>query len=146
LRQFVGCSRLVWNAILSENLFRYEQGDPLPIGRKRFCARLLHLKTLHPFLKDVHWQPLQQTLNDLVKAYERAFDPKLAAEPPTFKKKQNAQAIRFPQGFRIENKRVYLPKIRWVAFHCSKRNMKRKLAVKIKNVTMKVDAGLWSRV
>jgi transposase len=39
LRQFVGCSRLVWNAILSENELRYAAGDPLPIGRKSFCAR-----------------------------------------------------------------------------------------------------------
>jgi hypothetical protein len=36
---------------------------------------LLDLKVKYPFLKDAHSQPLQQTLNDLVKAYERAFGP-----------------------------------------------------------------------
>jgi putative transposase len=119
------------------------EGDPLPIGRKSFCARLLDLKAKHAFLKDAHSQPLQQTLNDLLKAYERAFDPKLAAAPPTFKKKQDAQGIRFPQGFRVANKRVSLPKIGWVGFRCSARTMKRKLEGKITSVTVKLNAGLW---
>src|ERR1035441_7726060 len=44
LRQFVGCSRLVWNAVLSKNASRYAAEDPLPIGRKSFCTRVLHLK------------------------------------------------------------------------------------------------------
>jgi putative transposase len=143
LRQFVGCSRLVWNAVLSENTFRYDAGDPLPIGRKSFCARLLDLKAKYSFLKDAHSQPLQQTLNDLVKAYERAFDPELAAAPPTFKRKQDAQGIRFPQGFRVQNKRVSLPKIGWVSFRCSARTMKRKLEGRITSVTVKLNAGLW---
>jgi putative transposase len=143
LRQFVGCSRLVWNAILSENEFRYFEGDPLPIGRKSFCARLLDLKAKYAFLKDAHSQSLQQTLNDLVKAYERAFDPKLAAEPPTFKKKHDAQGIRFPQRFRVENKRVQIPKIGWIGFRCSARTMKRKLEGKITSVTVKLNAGMW---
>jgi putative transposase len=143
LRQFVGCSRLVWNAVLSENEFRYAAGDPLPIGRKSFCARLLDLKVKYTFLRDAHSQPLQQTLNDLVKAYERAFDPKLATQMPTFKKKQHAQGIRFPQGFRVGNKRVQLPKIGWVNFRCSARTMKRKLEGKITSLTVKLNAGRW---
>jgi len=143
LRQFVGCSRLVWNAILCENEFRYSEGDPLPIGRQSFCARLLGLKAKYPFLKDAHSQPLQQTLNDLVKAYERAFNPNLAAEVPRFKKKSDIQGIRFPQGFRVEQKRVSLPKIGWIGFRCSARTMKRRLDGKVKSVTVKLNAGLW---
>jgi len=143
LRQFVGCSRLVWNAILAENEFRCAEGDPLPIGRKSFCARLLDLKAKYPFLKEAHSQPLQQTLNDLVKAYERAFNPKLAAEPPAFKKKRDAQGIRFPQGFHIKNKRVKLPKVGWINFRCSALTMKRKLEGKVTSVTVRLNAGLW---
>jgi putative transposase len=143
LRQFVGCSRLVWNAVLSENEFRYATGDPLPIGRKSFCTRLLDLKAKYTFLKNAHSQPLQQTLNDLVKAYERAFDPKLVAALPTLKKKHDAQSIQFPQGFRVANKRVQLPKIGWIGFRCSARTMKRKLEGKISSVTVKLNAGLW---
>jgi putative transposase len=143
LRRFVGCSRLVWNAILSENQFRYDAGDPLPIGRKSFCARLLELKERFPFLRDAHSQPLQQTLNDLVKAYERAFDPNLAAAPPTFKRKRDAQGIRFPQGFRLAGTRVYLPKIGWFGFRCSKRTRKRKLEGQITSVTIRLECGYW---
>jgi transposase len=31
LRQFLGCSRFVWNAIIAENDARFELGDPLPL-------------------------------------------------------------------------------------------------------------------
>jgi putative transposase len=144
LRQFVGCSRLVWNAILSENEFRYAAGDPLPLGLKSFGTRLLALKSRYPFLKDVYSQPLQSTLMDLAKAYQRAFDPKLAAEMPTFKKKQHAQGIRFPQNFKLEQKRVYLPKLGWLPFRLSTRTRKkRKLEGKVTSVTVKLSAGLW---
>jgi putative transposase len=143
LRQFLGCSRFVWNAILAENQFRHAAGDPLKIGRASFCERLVVLKEKHVFLREAHSQPLQQTLNDLVKAYERAFDPKLAAEPPVFKKKQNAQGIRFPQGFRLSGRAVFLPKIGWIPIRASKRTMKRKIAGEIKNVTVRLEAGLW---
>jgi putative transposase len=143
LRQSVGCSRLVWNAILFENEFRFAEGDPMPIGRKSFGPRLLALKEKYPFLKDVNSQPLQQTLNDLVKAYERGFDPKLAAEMPEFKKKRNSLGIRFPQNFKVENKRVYLPKIGWIPFRCSARTRKRAIEGRIKYVTVRLDAGLW---
>jgi putative transposase len=144
LRQFLGCSRFVWNAILAENEFRFAAGDPLKIGRASFCERLVTLKQKHVFLREAHSQPLQQTLNDLVKAYERAFDPKLAAEPPpVFKKKQNAQGIRFPQGFRLSGRAVFLPKIGWMPIRASKRTRKRKIAGEIKNVTVRLEAGLW---
>src|SRR5450755_1630652 len=131
LRQFLGCSRFVWNAILAENEFRYAAGDPLKIGRASSCERLVFLKEKHVFLRQAHSQPLQQTLNDLVKAYERAFDPKRAAEPPVFK------------GFRLSGRAVFLPKIGWMPIRASKRTMKRKIAGEIKNLTVRLEAGLW---
>ena len=144
LRQFIGCSRFIWNAILFENDFRYLVGDPLKLNRAEFCNRLITLKEKHPFLREVHSQPMQQTLNDLATAYERAFDPKLSAEMPNFKKKKNAQGIRFPQGFRVDGRSVYLPKIGWVPFRASARTMKkRKILGKIKNVTVRLEGGLW---
>ena len=144
LRQFVGCSRFVWNAILFENEFRYAQGDQLPLGLKSFGERLLVLKENHLFLKEAYSQTLQSTIVDLDKAYRRAFDPELNAEMPVFKKKNNAQGIRFPQHFKLDNKRVYLPKIGWVSFRCSARTMKkRKIDGAIKFVTVRLESGLW---
>jgi len=143
LRQFVGCSRFVWNTILAENETRFEMGDPLTTSYSAFCDRLKTLKARHEFLRGVHSQPLQQTLRDLAGAYQRAFNPKLAAEMPTFKKKQNAQGIRFPQGFKVERNGVYLPKIGWVAFRVTKRTAKRKVLGEVKNVTVRLEAGKW---
>jgi putative transposase len=143
LRQFLGCSRLVWNTILAENDYRFERGDPLPLKLGAFCERLNALKARLPFLREVHSQPLQQTLRDLTRAYESAFDPKLAAEMPTFKKKQNGGGFRFPQGFKVEQSGVYLPKIGWVSFRVSKRSAKRKFDGKVKNVTVRLEAGRW---
>lgn len=143
LRQFLGCSRFVWNAVLAENAFRHEQGDPLPLGYAAFCKRLAALKDRHEFLRTVHSQPLQQTLRDLARAYAVAFDPKHPAKPPKLKKKGFAQGIRFPQGFKIERNGVYLPKIGWVGFRVSKRGSGRALEGTVKNVTVRLESGKW---
>ncbi len=108
-----------------------------------FCERLKTLKARHDFLRAVHSQPLQQTLRDLAGAYEKAFDPKLAAEVPTFKKKVNVQGIRFPQGFKVERSGVFLPKIGWVAFRLSNRTAKRKIEGEVHNVAVRLEAGKW---
>jgi putative transposase len=144
LLQFLGCSRFVWNAILAENRYRYEEGDPLPLTYVELCARLKLLKGRHMFLQDAHSQPLQQTLRDLARAYQAAFDPKLAAKMPKFKKKGHAQGIRFPQGFKVERNGVYLPKIGWVAFRLSARTRKRRMIEgTIKSVTVRLEARCW---
>jgi putative transposase len=143
LRKFLGCSRFVWNTILAENQYRYEQGDPLPLNYAAFCARLTILKARHTFLKDVHSQPLQQTLRDLALAYQAAFDPKLSAGLPAFKKKAAAHGIRFPQGFKVERNGVYLPKIGWIGFRLSKRTRTRTIQGPIKNVTVRLEPGQW---
>jgi putative transposase len=143
LRQFLGCSRFVWNAILAENEARYDMGDPLKMSYSAFCDRLKTLKSRHDFLRGVHSQPLQQTLRDLAGAYQKAFNPKLAVEMPKFKKKGFAQGIRFPQGFKVERNGVYLPKIGWVAFRVSKRTAKRRVLGEVKNVTVRLEAGKW---
>lgn len=143
LRQFLGCSRFVWNAILAENEARYAMGDPLSMRYESFAERLMKIKERHDFLRSVHSQPLQQTLRDLAMAYQRAFDPKIAAEMPTFKRKGRASGIRFPQGFKVERNGVYLPKIGWVAFRVSKRTAKRKIEGTVKNVTVRLEAGAW---
>jgi putative transposase len=143
LRQFLGCSRFVWNAIVAENESCHEQGDPHPLNHGAFCARLKALKARHQFLREVHSQPLQQTLRDLAGAYQKAFDSKLAAAMPTFKKRASAQGIRFPQGFKVERNGVYLPKIGWVAFRVSNRTAKRTIEGEVKNVTVRLEAGQW---
>jgi putative transposase len=143
LRQCLGCSRFVWNAILAENEHRFDEGDPLPLNYAAFCARLKALKARHPFLREVPSQPQQQTLRDLALAYRTAFDPNLATGMPAFKKKGFAQGIRFPQGFKVERNGVFLPKVGWVAFRLSRRTAKRRIEGAVKNATVRLEAGAW---
>ena len=86
LRRSLGCSRFVWNAVLAMNELRHEHGERR-LGYTAMCEYLVFLKDDNPFLREVHSQPVQQTLKDLATAYQRAFDPKLMARFPRFKKK-----------------------------------------------------------
>ncbi|HVS45611.1 MAG TPA: transposase [Verrucomicrobiae bacterium] len=119
LRRFVGCSRFVWNELLAMNDLRHERREKR-LGYSAMCEYLVYLKNENPFLREVHSQPLQQTLKDLAIAYQRACDPKLSARFPRFKKRGRPQGIRFPQGFQIDGSGVYLPKIGWIGFRKSR--------------------------
>jgi putative transposase len=137
LRRFVGCSRFVWNELVALNELRHERGE-MRLGYSAMCGCLRYLKGEHPFLREVHSQPLQQTLKDLAIAYQRAFDPTLSARFPRFKKLGRAQGIRFPLGFVIDGCGVYLPKIGWIGFRKS-----REMAGAPKNVTVSCDGSHW---
>ena len=97
-----------------------------------------YLKSEYPFLREAPSQPLQQTLKDLATAYERAFDPHLAAQFPRFKKRGRSQGIRFPQGFAIDGSGVSLPKIGWIGFRKS-----REIEGVLKNTTVLYDGTHW---
>ena len=138
LRRFVGCSRFVWNEVLALNELRHECGEKR-LGFKAMCEYLVYLKDEYPFLREVHSQPLQQTLKDLATAYHRAFDPKLSARFPRFKKRERRpQGIRFPQGFKIDGGGIMLPKVGWVGFRKS-----REIEGTPRNVTVSSDGHHW---
>ena len=138
LRRFVGCSRFVWNELLAQNELRHECGGRR-LGYKAMCEYLVYyLKDEYPFLCEVHSQPLQQTLKDLAIAYRRAFDPKLSARLPRFKKRGRRQGVRFPQGFAIDGSGVSLPKIGWIGFRKS-----REIEGTPKNVTVSCEGDHW---
>lgn len=116
------------------------------------CANVLaHVKAE---CEDFEWlsqadsQVLQQSLQDLDKAFSRYFDmcrgklpkPKPSAKPrkdgmelgyPTFKRKFDKQSIRYPQRFKLEGQRIYLPKVGWV-----KINRHRKVEGELRKVTV----------
>jgi putative transposase len=126
--------------VLALNELRHECGEN-PLNYKQMCEYLIHLKGEHEFLKEVHSQPLQQTLKDLSVAYKNAYDPKLPAQFPRFKKKGKPQGIRFPQGFVINSSGVYLPKIGWVGFRKSQ-----DIEGTPKNATVATDGERWNIV
>ncbi len=85
----------------------------------RDCADDLSdiLKVDYPWLKEADSQTLQQVLKDLERAYKNFFEGRAAY--PNFKSKHDKQAIRYPQRFKLNGKKVYLPKVGWVkgVFH-----------------------------
>jgi putative transposase len=103
----------------------------------RDCADDLSdiLKVEHPWLKDADSQVLQQALKDLDRAYVNFFEGR--ADYPNFKSKHGKQSIRYPQRFKVNGNRIYLPKVGWVktVFH-------RPIEGEMKNCTVsKVKSG-----
>jgi putative transposase len=120
LARFSGCARFVWNHALS---FQKEllDGGSRCLPYELLTSQLPVWKKEFPFLKDVHSQILQQRLKELCRAIDAAFDPKDAREFPKFKKKHKSTAsFRYPQGFKLEGNRVFLPKIGWMRFYKSR--------------------------
>lgn len=75
------------------------------------------LKVDYPWLKEADSQVLQSSLLDLEKAYKNFFEGR--ADYPNFHSKHDKQSIRYPQRFKVNGKRIYLPKVGWVkgVFH-----------------------------
>ncbi len=119
------------------NELRYERGEKR-LSYYAMCRYLTLLKEDHPFLREVHSQPLQHTLQDLDIAYRRALNPKLVARFPRFKKRGRQIGIHFPQGFRISGGSIYLPKIGWIGFRKS-----RELAGTPKNIIVSSVGDHW---
>jgi putative transposase len=135
LSQFAGCTRLVWNKNLERQKGQLDQRKKV-FSYAESCKALTQLKREVSFLKDVHSQPLQQVLKD----QDLAMRDFLAGSKgmPRFKKKGRHDSFRFPQGVKVEEKKIYLPKIGWVKFRKS-----REIVGTIKNVTVSKTAGKW---
>ena len=139
LSQKAGCSRLVWNKALALQKER--------LDKKEYCLSYYKLAALLKewkdseelaFLKECPSQSLQQTLMSLDRAIKDAFNKKNPKRFPQFKKKGQADSFRYPQGVKVKNKQVFLPKIGWVGFFKSKN-----ILGKIKNVTVSRRGKHW---
>lgn len=135
--QFAGACRFVWNKVVALNEGRYQAGVPrLTYGDAAGALPLWKQSEEYGFLADVHSQVLQQCLKDLDRAYINWFAGR--AQPPTCRKKFQDDAFRFPQGFKVDGNRVYLPKIGWVSFWKSRDTLG-----SIKNVTVSRRGEHW---
>lgn len=90
------------------------------------------------FLKEAHSQILQQSLMCLDRAIKDAFDKRSPKRFPKFKKKGIHDSFRYPQGFKVTGKVLYLPKIGWIPFRKS-----REIEGDIKNVTVSRKGEHW---
>jgi putative transposase len=121
MKQFAGCCRFVWNKALALQKERLDAGERT-LDYNKLALLLPAWKTDHPFLDEAPSQALQQVLMNLDRAVKDAFDPKQPDKHfPRFKKKfVSRDSFRYPQGFRIEGSRVFLPKLGWINFRRSR--------------------------
>lgn len=135
--RFAGACRFVWNKMLALNAGRYLAGVPR-LSYHDAAALVAWWKTSEEYgwLKHVHSQVLQQCLKDLERAYTNLWAGRAA--PPRSRKKLRADSFRYPQGFKVEGRRVSLPLIGWAAFWKS-----REMEGTIKHVTISRQSPHW---
>ena len=135
--RFAGACRFVWNKILSINEHRYFSGVPR-LSYAEACELVAWWKQSEEYgwLKEVHSQVLQQCLKDLERAYANLCAGRTA--PPRYRKKFLADSFRYPQGFKLDGRQVYLPMIGWVEFWES-----RPIEGTIKNITVSRQGQHW---
>jgi transposase len=124
LRQQADISRGIWNQALAWNTQRLDRKQPILWYQEMAFWLTLWKKTDElGFLKQGHSQVLQQKLKDLDKAFHDAFDKTQPLKRlPRFKKKYQDDSFRYPQGFKVDGNRVFLPKVGWIGFPQKPRN------------------------
>ena len=140
LSRVCGSSRFLWNKVLAMNLERLEnQQSMLWYNEQAFWLTLWKRSDEYGFLQECPSQVLQQKLRDLERAFKDCFDKSQPLKRlPVFKKKGSGDGIRFPQGFKIDNRRIFLPKIGWIGFHKSCT-----IQGKVKNITITRRGKKW---
>ena len=139
LARFAGSCRFVWNKALALQKERLEGGETcLRYAKLNAALQDWKKETETAWLKETHSQPLQQTLMALDRAIQDAFNKTSPKRFPRFKKKGQHDSFRYPQGFKFDGLRVFLPKIGWVRFYKS-----RDLEGVPKNVTVSKRGKHW---
>jgi len=140
LDRFCGSCRFFWNKCLAMNLERLEKSQPiLWYNELAFWLTVWKRSEEYGFLKECPSQVLQQKLKDLERAFRDCFDKSQPLKrTPVFKKRGLNDGIRFPQGYKIDNRRIFLPKIGWIGFYKSF-----DITGTIKNITITHRGGQW---
>jgi len=108
-----GHARFVFNwALATRNAHYKEHGTGLGYyALKRMMTELKRSPDCD-WLKEADSQALQAKVEDLNRAFVNFFEGR--ARFPRFKKRRSRQSIRYPQRFKFDGDRVYLPKVGWV--------------------------------
>jgi putative transposase len=140
MSQYAGNCRFLWNKALALNLHYLENKQPILWYQELdWFSKLWKKSDDYEFLKLSPAQTLQQTLKQLERAFKEAFDKKQPLKKiPTFKKRGDRDSFSYPQGFKLEGKRIFLPKIGWVNFRKS-----REIDGTPKNVTVSRQGKHW---
>lgn len=133
---WVGINRYLYNIALEHRITAYKS-NKTSISKFEQYNQLTEAKKDVElfFLKRVHSQVLQETLDRVDKAYRNFFK---GSGFPQFQKKGSYNSFTFKQGVRIEGNKVRLPKIGFVKFFNS-----RTFEGKIKTVTVIKELDKW---
>ncbi|MBR8831825.1 MAG: IS200/IS605 family transposase ISAsp19 [Chroococcopsis gigantea SAG 12.99] len=113
LAKSFGCARWFYNYALNLTSQAYKQTGK-GLSRNEIINLLPSLKKEYEWLTEAPSQVLQQAALNLSSAFLNFFEGR--GKYPNFKKKQNKQSIRFPQGGKLKDDVLVLPKIGKV--HC----------------------------
>ena len=105
-----GCARWVWNNALAETGKLYHDTGK-GLNYHAMSLRLPKLKQEFKWLREADAQSLQQSLQNLSRAFENFFQKR--GRYPRFKSKNDRQAYQYPQRVKIKGSRIYLPKVGW---------------------------------
>ncbi|ADI13685.1 RNA-guided endonuclease TnpB family protein [Truepera radiovictrix] len=139
LCQMAGAKRFVFNWALARRRDFYEANKE-GISAKQLSSELTDLKKQPEtgWLKGVDSQLLQQALKDVDRSFKNFFEKR--SRFPRFKsRKREMPSFRIPQRVKVEDGKVYVPKIGWVRIRQSQ-----DIDCKTKSATFKRDAtGKW---
>ncbi|RKZ96702.1 MAG: transposase [Gammaproteobacteria bacterium] len=140
MSQYAGNCRFLWNKALALNLYYLENKQPMIWYQELdWFSKLWKKSDDYAFLKLSPAQTIQQTLKQLERAFKDAFDKKQPLKKiPTFKKRGDRDSFSLPQGFKLDGKRIFLPKIGWINFRKS-----REIEGTAKNVTISRQGKYW---
>ena len=128
--------RLVWNLCLGQRVMVYNSRRQ-SINAYKQLLEVTQLRREYDWIKAVPAQALQQAIRDLDAAYANFFAGRAAF--PEFKKKGRSRvAFRFPQGIKVDGRRIFLPKIGWVGFFKSQ-----EIAGEIRHATVSRTGRHW---
>jgi putative transposase len=140
--QFAGASRFLYNRGLELRQKAYEtERRSITYFAQNNELVVLKEQESTAWLKEIHSQVLQQALKNLDIAFQNFFhNVKSGKKPgfPRFKCKGKRDSFRYPQGVKIEDDHVYLPKIGWVKFRKS-----RDIVGEIKQTTVVREGMHW---
>ena len=114
LNRMAGARRFVWNWALGRWKEHFAATGQ-SISLQQLSAELTALKAQPDtaWLNECDSQALQQALKDLHRAYANFFQKR--SRPPRFQSRKRDQArFRIPQRVKIEDGKVYVPKVGWV--------------------------------
>ena len=111
LAKTFGCCRWFYNFALNLTNETYKATGK-GLSRNEIINKLPELKKEKEWLTEVPSQSLQQVALDLSSAFLNFFEKQ--AKFPKFKKKGNKQSVRFPQGIKLDDDYLTLPKLKKV--------------------------------